>query len=161
MTLLEPMPDKPKQRRGSLHEFRWTSKRCKPAAEPVPAVREPFNPVEIFSYDDLWRALRNRVDNLGISQGNVDALLGHADGYAQKVLSLSKTRRLGMETLAGFLSALSVKLVILEDPDALERNRSRYKQRDVPHYRAARSGHDKAELKRWAAERGLTVVISK
>jgi hypothetical protein len=39
----------------------------------------------------------------------------------------------------------------------LERNNPRYVQRDDAHF--ARAGHDKAELLRWAAVRGLTVVI--
>jgi hypothetical protein len=125
--------------------------------KPIPATREPFTPVEIFSYDDLLKALRNRVENLGVTQANVDALLGHADNYAQKVLSLRQTRRLGVLSLQGFLSALSVKLVLVEDPAALERNSPHYKARDDAHFRAARAGHDKAELVRWCAARGLTV----
>ena len=158
MTLLEvPMTTK-SRRRGSMHECSWAPKKRKLVAEPV-VVRGPFEPIEIFSYDDLIKSLRSRCEHLCISRETVTALAGLPDGYAQKVLSLSKTRRIGMQSLSGFLSALSVKLVLVEDPAALEQNRSRYRPRDDAHFRSARAGHDRAELERWAAARELTVVI--
>jgi hypothetical protein len=157
MTIIE-IPTATKSRRlGEMHEFSRAQKRkCKPVNA---VVRGPFEPFEIYSYDDLLLALRDRVENLGISRETVGALAGAPDGYAQKVLSLSQTRRIGFQSLSGFLSALSVKLVLVEDTAALERNSPLYKPRNDPHFRSARAGHDRAELERWAAERGLTVVI--
>jgi hypothetical protein len=158
MTLLEiPATATKSKRRGSRHDFAWTHPH-RSVPKPI-AAREPFTPFEIFSHDELIKALCSRVEHLGISRETVSALAGLPDGYAQKILSLNSTRRIGMQSLSGLLFALSVKLVMVVDEAALERNRSRYKPRDDAHWRSARAGHDKAELARWAAARGLTVVI--
>lgn len=130
-------------------------------SKPAPvAIREPATPAEIFSYDDLLHALRQRADELEISRETISALAGVQEGYAQKVLSLNKTRRIGMETFGAFLDALPVKLVLVEDPAAQDRNLSRYKPRDDAHFRSAKAGHDPTRsLIRWAAARGLTVTV--
>jgi hypothetical protein len=158
MTMLEVSTATKSRRRGSLHDISWVMKRnCKPKAV---APREPSTPAEIFCYDDLIQTLRDRVEELGISRESVSALAHVPDGYAQKVLSLSGKKRIGLQSLAGFLDALSVKLVLVENPAALERNMSRYKQRDDAHFRSAKARHDPTKsLVRWAAARDLTVVF--
>jgi hypothetical protein len=139
-------------------------KRQKPAPAIV-ATRDPATPAEIFSYDDLLLSLRARANELQISRETVGALAGVPDGYAQKVLSLSQNRRIGMQTLGAFLDALSVKLIMVVDEAALARNRGRYKPRDDAHFRSATarpktaSERAVAKLTRWARDRGLTVVI--
>lgn len=102
-----------------------------PKQAPIaPAPLPPAAPCEIYSYDDLVLALRQRADELEISRATIDELAGVPDRYSNKVLSIKKVRRIGMETLAAFLGALSVKLVMVEDPIALARNRSRMVKRN-------------------------------
>jgi hypothetical protein len=56
---------------------------------------------------------------------------------ASKILSLSHVRRVGLISLGPLLDTLGLKLIAVSDEEALERNRSRYKPRDDPHFRSA------------------------
>jgi hypothetical protein len=139
---------------GSSHkrrEFGWSIKaatpkqrkqKCEPASD-IAAV-SPFTPAEIVSYDDLLTALRRRADELQISRETINFIAGMPDGYAGKVMGLKKIRRIGLESLAAFLGALSVKLVMVVDEERLAINRHLYTPRDDPHTRSAKARHHKA-----------------
>jgi hypothetical protein len=107
----------------------------------------PATPAVISSYDDLIIALRARADELQISRETIDVIAGTPDRLASKVMSLNKTRRIGMQTLGAFLGALSVKLVMVVDEVAFEQNRSRYVKRDDAHFRSATARHGLASTK--------------
>jgi hypothetical protein len=146
-------------RRGSHHNFPSAFVKKHKAVEPVVA-RVPFEPVEIFSYEDLIEALRLRVDNLGISRETIDEISGITPGLASKILSLRHVRRVGLISMAPLLETLGLKLVALPNDEALARVRSRYTPRDVPHTRSATAGHDpRNRLLRWCESRGITVSL--
>jgi hypothetical protein len=102
----------------------------------------------IKNYDDLITALRARVDDLGISRDTVDEIAGLSDHYTTKLLTLSDTRRAGarrlgtrslsLRILGPLLGALSVKILLVPDDEALARNRLRYVPRDCAHFTSAK-----------------------
>jgi hypothetical protein len=89
---------------------------------------EPLARVE--SYDDLVHALRARVDQLGISQETL-AALARLQGYSSDVLKpQGNMRSLGRMSFGCVLGALGLKIVLVEDRDALAKVRERLIERD-------------------------------
>jgi hypothetical protein len=72
------------------------------------------------------------------SRVTIDDVAGLPDRLASKVLSLRHLRRIGMQTLGPFLDVLWIKLLVVEHPAALERNRSRLVKRDKSQVRVHR-----------------------
>jgi hypothetical protein len=72
----------------------------------------------ISSYDDLHAALRRRADELKLSRRTIDDLAGLADGYVEKLLGPRQVKKFSVRSLGAILSALGVKLVLVEDPIA-------------------------------------------
>jgi hypothetical protein len=85
---------------------------------------------EIREYRDLILALRMRADQLDISRETIDIVAGLPDRLTSKLLTLSPIKNIGMASLGPLLGALAMKLVAIPDPEALERNRSRYVPRN-------------------------------
>ena len=88
--------------------------------------------VRVESYDDLVHALRARVDQLGISQETL-AALARLQGYSSDVLGLKpqgNMRSLGRMSFGCVLGALGLKIVLVEDRDALAKVRERLIERD-------------------------------
>jgi hypothetical protein len=82
----------------------------------------------VRSYDELHAALRARVDTLGISLDTLDDLCGFWPGYASHILgpkpqgSIRMFKRLSLDCVLG---ALALKIVVVEDRDALAKVRGR------------------------------------
>ena len=74
--------------------------------------------------DDLRAILRARFAALGVSLETVDHIAGLPTRYTAKVIGLQPTRRFGQFSLDGLLGAAGVKLVVVEDAEALDRVRS-------------------------------------
>jgi hypothetical protein len=102
----------------------------------------PAPEIEVTDYSSLLELLRQRADDLEISRSTIDHISGLQEGYSAKVLSLTKLRRIGAESLGPLLDALCLKLIAVPDDEAFARNRSRLVKRDDAHYRSARQGHD-------------------
>ena len=85
---------------------------------------------EITDYDTLVVALRARADQLEVSRETISDLAGLPDRYASKLLSLRHVRRIGLESLGPMLSALGLKLIVVEDQAALKRCGSRLVKRN-------------------------------
>jgi hypothetical protein len=83
----------------------------------------------IRDLDDLVEAIRARRDELNISHETIDHLAGLQSGYAGKLLAPVPIRRLGPMSLAAVLGALGVGLIMVEDVEAVERVRGRWKKR--------------------------------
>jgi hypothetical protein len=99
-------------------ESGWSSKVADPskrrAKKPYSApASKPSIEFEIRSYDDLILALRARADELNVSREWISELAGWHSGYAGKVLSVKKIRRLGTETFGLLLDVLCAKLVLV------------------------------------------------
>ena len=75
--------------------------------------------------DDLRAVLRARFDALGVSLETVDHIAGLPTRYTAKVIGLQPSRGFGQFSLDGLLGAAGVKLVVVEDAEALDRVRAR------------------------------------
>jgi hypothetical protein len=84
--------------------------------------------VECKNYDAFHAALRRRADDLKLARIVLDELAGLPTGYVGKLLGLGKVRGVGRISMGPLLQALGLKLVIVEDPEALHR----IKARDLP-----------------------------
>jgi hypothetical protein len=74
---------------------------------------------EISDYSSLHAALRTRSDELGITRQMLDELGGLQDGYASKLLAPVPLRNIGPRLLGPILGALALRLVLVEDAEAL------------------------------------------
>jgi hypothetical protein len=77
----------------------------------------------VRDYDSLHRAVRTRVEELGVSRSSIDAASGLQDGYASKILSPIPIKGLGRQSLGPMLQALGLALevvVIEEQPRIVE-----------------------------------------
>ena len=84
----------------------------------------------VRSYDDLVEVVRNRIIELAITHETADAISGLQSGYTSKLVA--KMKGFGPISLSCLLPALGVKLVAVEDPEALARVRSRLVKRIFP-----------------------------
>jgi hypothetical protein len=86
----------------------------------------------ITTYEDLLNVLRARAILRHITVGGEDTaeVAGLPIGYVQKIIGPRPVRRIGMMSLGPILSILGVKLIMVEDADALKRYGSRLKKRD-------------------------------
>ena len=75
--------------------------------------------------DDLRAILRARFAALGVSFETVDHVAGLPTRYTAKVLGLQPTRRFGQISLTALLGTAGIKLIAVEDADALDRVRGR------------------------------------
>ena len=84
---------------------------------------------ECRDYDDLRAALRQRAEELNISRMGIDRVSGLPNGYSAAVLSETANKRLGAKTIGPLLAALGLKLVVVEDAEAMARYTARAEQR--------------------------------
>lgn len=94
---------------------------------------EPIGLAIIRDYGELHAALRARIDSLGISMETFDDLCGFWPGYSSHVLGpkpQGNMRALGKMSLGAALGALGLKLLLLEDRDALAKVRERLIESD-------------------------------
>jgi len=84
---------------------------------------------EVGAYDDLVAALRARAEALNVSRETLDEVAGLPSRYSSKLLSPNPIRSLGRVSLGAMLGALGVKLVLMEDGEAMEKIRSRLVKR--------------------------------
>lgn len=75
---------------------------------------------EIRRYQDLHAGLRRRAEDLNISRLVIDEIGGLQPGYSSKLLAPDPIKNLGAKTLGGMLRALGLKLIAVEDPEAMQ-----------------------------------------
>jgi hypothetical protein len=92
---------------------------------------EPAAPlgVVVTDYISLHAALRERANQLNISRTTLDGLAGIPDGYASKLLALKPVKIIGPKSLGPVLGALGVRLLLIEDEEAVRRLKHRWKPR--------------------------------
>jgi hypothetical protein len=83
----------------------------------------PHIVAEFVEYPDFVQAVRDRVADLGIHGTRFDGLAGWAEGYLSKLTAQRPVRRIGMTSMGPLLSAMGVKLVMIEDPAGTARLR--------------------------------------
>ena len=90
-------------------------------------MEQPAPLAEVRSYADLLSALRNRAEQLNISRASIGDTAGFLQGYAETILSGVKS--LGPQSLAPFLTAMGLKLILVEDVEAVAKYASRIERR--------------------------------
>jgi hypothetical protein len=83
-------------------------------------------------YVGLHLILRARADELNVSRTTLDEVAGLTPGHASKLLAPRPLKKLGNLTLGLLLQTMGLKLVVVEDPEALERIRAKLIPREVP-----------------------------
>jgi hypothetical protein len=83
-------------------------------------------------YDGLHRILRDRADELNVSRTTLDEAAGFTPGHASKLLSPRPLKNLGPVSLGLMLQVMGLKLVVVEDAEALERIRAKLIPREIP-----------------------------
>jgi hypothetical protein len=90
---------------------------------------------EIVEYSDFMQALRARVNELQIQGDSFCEFAGLARGYLSKLLTIRSVRRVGLQSMGPLLSAMGVKLQMVEDPAGTARLR-RLPPRNLSYVRA-------------------------
>ena len=82
----------------------------------------PDEPLAVIrSYSDLREALHARADSLGTTRLSIDRVSGVQAGYSGKVLGPGALRSaIGRTTFGPLLTALGIKLLVVEDPAAFK-----------------------------------------
>jgi hypothetical protein len=83
-------------------------------------------------YDGLHRILRDRADELNVSRTTLDEAAGFTSGHASKLLAPRPLKKLGATTLGLMLQVMGLKLVVVEDPEQLQRISAKLIAREVP-----------------------------
>lgn len=105
---------------------------------------------EIHDYDALHGALRARADELQVSRLTIDNVAGLASGYCGKLLGAAMVKKIGPVSLGPILRVLGVKLVMVEDQEAI----AALSRRLVRKQRIARRPRIPVEMARIMAENG-------
>ena len=92
----------------------------------------------IHSYDDLIAVARARMDALEITFATLDSISGVQEGYSAKLLGPGHCKTLGPVSFCSIMAALGMKLLAVEDPEAMARVRQRLVKRK---YRRDRATH--------------------
>jgi hypothetical protein len=82
---------------------------------------EPRPLATVRNYSDLHIALRARVAQLALTHEVLNEETGLPGGYVNKLLAPVPIKRLGPQSLGPLLTALGLKLVVMEDVETLER----------------------------------------
>ncbi|MGY3344689.1 MULTISPECIES: hypothetical protein [unclassified Bradyrhizobium] len=90
---------------------------------------------EAVSYSALREAIRARVEQLNITRQCVDDVAGLSKGHAGKLLSPCEVKRFGMTTLGLTLQALGLKLLIVDDRQALAKVQPMFTERALRNVR--------------------------
>lgn len=102
-----------------------------PKARGKPEKQRPL--AEVRDYYGLFMALRARAEQVGASRLALDDLAGLQPGYSGKLLGPGQVKKLGPLSLGALLQALGLKLIVMEDSQAVEQFTQRVigsKQRD-------------------------------
>jgi hypothetical protein len=86
---------------------------------------------DIHSYGELLDVLRDRMRELDVTFETIDHVSGLQARYTQKLLGGVPSKRFGDLSLGCILQSLGVKLVAIEDAEALARVRDRLVPREM------------------------------
>lgn len=125
----------------------------------------PYNPrgtgldrrllATVQDYDGLVAALRNRAGELGLTFELIDLVAGFTARYASKVLGPSKTKNIGRMSFDALLGTLGLKVVLIEDPEALAKVQGRFQER----HSSKAQGSGEARLGKMTLNRVYVPVI--
>ena len=75
--------------------------------------------------DDLRELFRQRIASLGVTYETADLISGLPSGYSAKLLGPQPIRRFGPIAFESLLGACGIKLVAVEDGEAMARDKAR------------------------------------
>ncbi|PJG56628.1 hypothetical protein CVM73_03505 [Bradyrhizobium forestalis] len=78
---------------------------------------------------ELVEALRQRRDDLDVSNETIDAIAGFPERYTSKLLAPRAPRNLSYNSLGLILGALGVALQVVEDEEQIKRVKGRWQKR--------------------------------
>jgi hypothetical protein len=87
---------------------------------------------KITSMAELVAALREAVRERGVTYETVDSVGGLPDRYTSKALAPKPIKRMGYQNIGLVLGALGKALVLVDDPDQIERVKGRWTPRKRP-----------------------------
>ncbi|WP_018320239.1 hypothetical protein [Bradyrhizobium sp. WSM2793] len=138
----------PRKWRAGLLSISPAMERAKVAREPKPSPAAPDSPAPAVSLPEavpakttptaapivrsmagLVEALRQRRDELDISNETIDNIAGFPERYTSKLLAPRAPRNLSYHSLGQILGALGVGLRLVEDPEQVARVRRRWEKR--------------------------------
>jgi hypothetical protein len=73
------------------------------------------------NYLELISTFRARMAELGITYSTLDEIAGWTDSYSTKVLGEEPLRHLGVMAFDAMINALALKVVVVDDPQKLEK----------------------------------------
>ena len=111
-----------------------TAERRKSVAAPAPP------DVMIHSMEELLAALRARRDQLQLTHERLDDLSGLPSGYIGKLLAPVPIKNLGWLSFGLVLDSMGCALVLVEDPEQVQRVKSRWIPRERPRNAAPAAG---------------------
>ena len=85
----------------------------------------------VRSDQDLHQALRDRANQLNIARETIDEIAGLTPGHASKLLAPQQIKRFGPLSRWLLLQALGLKLILVEDTEALAKIKSRMIKRNA------------------------------
>jgi hypothetical protein len=91
----------------------------------------------VRSDQDLHQALRDRANQLNIARETIDDIAGLTRGHSSKLLAPQQIKRFGPLSRWLLLQALGLKLVLVEDTEALAQIKSRMVKRNANNARHA------------------------
>lgn len=99
---------------------------------------------ECHDYDGLRSILRRRAEFLNVPRLELDRVSGLANGYVSAILSESGRKQIGPHSLGPLLTALGLKMVIVEDVKATQRFATRCELRtpNMAHTNTRRLGRN-------------------
>lgn len=98
---------------------------------------EPRQLAECRTFEALRKAFRRRIDELGITYETVDHIAGFTTRYTSKLMSPDLPMNMGIISMETMLGVLGLKLLVVEDADALALVASRHLERQRPPTRSA------------------------
>jgi hypothetical protein len=108
----------------------------------------------VTDYPGFQRALRARAEELGISRARLNEIAGTSEGHAEKILSETPGKNLGITTFGDFVQALALELVVRESPEQFRKLSKRFVRRDERHVRRRRRPRHRSALNELAAALG-------
>jgi hypothetical protein len=94
---------------------------------------------EFADYNGLLAAIRSRVDELQINGERFDEYAGLPRGYLSKLVGANPIRSIGRTSMGPVLGALGLRCILVEDPIATARLKSRLQPRNNSFVRPSRT----------------------
>jgi hypothetical protein len=85
---------------------------------------------EFTDYAGMLAAVRTRIEELAIAGDRFEEFAGLPRGYLSKLVGVNPQRRIAMVSMGPLFSALGVSCIMVEDPIATARLRSRLRPRN-------------------------------